>query len=200
MTIEYSISKTKRNLITFSAVFLILKNIVLIVFAYLYHASDPEKPMWILWSIERILQIIPYGYIMIVMADYFRHYQLKVLQLITLGILALEIIGHVIHYFNHAKINLPKPLLIGNSIIWTLAMIVWIVFLFRVSTTKFAATNSIRKYAISVLAVILISGTLPLLINQLIDIQKYSGIVVGVIFLIPYVFFIEFGLKLPLKE
>jgi hypothetical protein len=75
-------------------------------------------------------------------------------------------------------------------------MIVWIIFLFRTSAANFPALISIRKYAISVLAVILISGTLPLIIGKFIDIQQYVGIAVVVIGVLPYVFFIEFGLKL----
>jgi len=197
---EYTISKTKRNLIIFSAVFLILKNISLVAFAIIFPTPDHENSIWIQISIERILQLFPYAYIMIVMADYFRHYQLKALQIITLGMLALEIAGSIIHYFNHTEINLPKPLLIGNSIIWTLSMFIWIVFLFRVSNTNYAAINSIRKYAISVLVVIFISGTLPLLIDHFIDIQKYLGIFISITFVIPNIFFIEFGLKLPGKE
>ena len=197
---EYTVSKTKRNLIIFSAVFLILKNIALVAFALIFPTSDHENSIWILNFLERIIQVIPYGYIMIMLADYFRHYQLKLLQLFTIGILALEIAGSAIHYFNHPEMNVPKPLLIGNGVIWILAMIVWIIILFRVSNTNFDALYSIRKYAISVLSVIFLSGTLPFIAGKITDIQPYLGIVVALIGVFPYIFIIEFGLKLPLKE
>ena len=200
MSTEYSISKTKRNLIIYCAIFLILKNIALVAFALIFPTSDHKNSIWILNFLERIIQVIPYGYIMIMLADYFRYYQLKLLQLFTIGILALEIAGSAIHYFNHPEMNVPKPLLIVNGVIWTLAMIVWIVILFRVSNTNFAALNSVRKYAISVLSVIFISGTLPFFAGKITDIQPYLGIVVALIGVIPYIFIIEFGLKLPLKE
>ncbi|MEI8113202.1 MAG: hypothetical protein WCI54_06210 [Bacteroidia bacterium] len=178
----------------------------MIVFAYYYHASDPEKPMWIQWSIERILQIIPYGYIMIVIAEYFNSYKLKVLRTTTIILLLFEISGNMLKYFNQAEIynqneiTVPRFIAIGNAVAWTLIMIVWIIFLFRTSAANFPAVSSIRKYAISVLAVILISGTLPLLINKFVDIQQFMEIAVVVIGVLPYVFFIEFGLKLPMKN
>jgi len=200
---DYTISKTKRNLIIFCAVFLILKAIIVSAIFFLRESTQHNNTLRIILS---ILQIIPYGYILIVIAEYFNHYQLKVLRMTTIILLITEISGNMLQYFNQAdiysqtEITVPKFIAIVNNVVWTLGMIVWIVFLFRISVTNFPALISIRKYAISALAVIFISGTLPLVINQLIEIQKYLGIVVPVIFLIPYIFFIEFGLRLSLDE
>lgn len=200
---EYSISRTKRNLIIFSAVFLILKAIIIVsvFFAREYAAHDHT-----LGIILSILQIIPYSYIMLVLSAYFNYYKLKALRMTTLILLLIEISGNMLQYFNQtemfsrAEMNVPRFIAIGNGVVWTLIMIVWIILLFRVSATDFPALFSIRKYAISVIAVVLLSGTFPFLIGHIKDIQQYLGIIVVVIGVLPNVFFIEFGLKLPRKE
>ena len=200
---EYTISRTKRNLIVFSAVFLILKAIIIlsVFFAREYAAHDPA-----LGIILSILQIIPYAYIMLVLSGYFNYYKLKALRITTLILLLMEIFGNMLQYFNRAEMysqaemNVPRFIAIANGIVWSLIMIVWIIFLFRVAAADFPALISIRKYAISVVAVFLLSGTFPFLIGHIKDIQQYLGIIVVVIGVLPNVFFIEFGLKLPRKE
>lgn len=199
---EYTISRTKRNLIIFSAVFLILKAVIIVsvFFAREYAAHDHA-----LGIILSILQIIPYAYIMLVLSGYFNHYKLKALQMTTLILLLMEIFGNMLQYFNRAEMysqaemNVPRFIALGGGIVWSLIMIVWIILLFRVSATDFPALVSIRKYAISVIAVLLLSGTLPFLIGHIRNIQPYLGIIVAVIGVLPNLFFIEFGLKLPGK-
>ncbi len=195
---DYTISKTKRNLIIFSAVFLMVKAIILVV---VFQSVYPAKPDLVLSVTSWILQIAAYGYILIVLIGYFKHYELKVLMMITLGILALEIAGNVIQLFSGiAEKDALNHINLVITIGWSLALIIWIIFLFRIPEADFPALISIRKYAISVMAIILLSGIVPLFVNQFINIQKYLGVFVGVILLIPYVFIIEFGLKLPQKE
>jgi len=200
---EYTISRTKRNLIIFSAVFLILKAIIVVFvfFAREYAAHDHT-----LGIILSILQIIPYSYIMLVLSGYFNYYKLKALRMTTLILLLIEISGNMLQYlnqaemFNQAERTVPRYIAIGNGVVWTLILIIWIILLFRISATDFPALISIRKYAISVITVILLSGTLPFMISKFIDIQKYIGIVFVMIGVLPYFFYIEFGLKLPGKE
>lgn len=199
---EYTISRTKRNLIIFSAAFLILKAIIVVsvFFAREYAAHDHT-----LGIILSILQIIPYSYIMLVLSGYFNYYKLKALRMTTLILLLIEISGNMLQYFNQvemfnqAEMNVPRFIAIGNGMVWTLILIVWIILLFRISATDFPALISIRKYAISVIAVVLLSGTLPILIGHIMVMQRYLGIIVVVIGVLPNVFFIEFGLKLPRK-
>lgn len=199
---EYTISRTKRNLIIFSAVFLILKAVIVVsvFFAREYASHDPA-----LGIILSILQIIPYAYIMLVLSGYFNYYKLKALRMTTLILLLIEISGHMLQYFNQAEMfsqaemTVPRFIAIGNGVVWTLVMIVWIILLFRFSAADFPALVSIRKYAISVVAVFLLSGTFPFLIGHIRDIQQYLGIIVVVIGVLPNVFFIEFGFKLPGK-
>jgi len=195
---DYTISKTKRNLIIFSAVLLILKAII---FGVVFQSLEPANPDLVLKGIGQFLQIVAYGYILIMLIDYFKYYKSKELKMITLGILALEIAGNVIQLFSGiAEKDALNHINLVITIGWSLALIIWIIFLFRIPEADFPALISIRKYAISVMAIILLSGIVPLFVNQFINIQKYLGVFVGVILLIPYVFIIEFGLKLPQKE
>jgi len=194
---DYTISKTKRNLIIFSAVFLMVKAIILVV---VFQSVYPAKPDLVLSVTSWILQIAAYGYILIVLIGYFKHYELKVLMMITLGILALEIAGNVIQLFSGiAEKDALNHINLVITIGWSLALIIWIIFLFRIPEADFPALISIRKYAISVMAIILLSGIVPLFVNQFINIQKYLGVFVGVILLIPYVFIVDFAMKLKLK-
>lgn len=194
---EYVIRKTKKNLILFSAVFLILKAITL---AFAFHAADSAKPDLVLNVIGRFLHIVAYGYILIVLFGYFKHYELKALQMITLSILALEIAGSVIQFSSITGLNVPNRVNLMNGIIWSLAMILWIIFLFRSSVSDFPALISIRKYAVSIFAVLILSAIIPLLINQLINNRQYFELFAAIIFVIPYVFIIEFAIKLKMKK
>jgi len=194
---EYTISKTKRNLIIFSAAFLILKAMII---TFTVYALDPKMPNLALRGIDRLLQIIAYGFIMIVLADYFSHNKLKALQIITLGILAFDIIGSIIQFSFQAGMNTRSFFSIGNGIIWTLAMITWIIFLFRISAKNLRTLTSIRKYVISIVVVILLGGILPILVGKIMNTTQYLGIIFTVLGVFPYFFIIEFGLKLPLKE
>jgi hypothetical protein len=202
MFMEYTISRTKRNLIIFSAVFLILKAFIVVSVFFAREHAVHDNTIGIILS---ILQIIPYGYIMIVITEYCNHYKLKALRMTTLILLLMEISGNMLQYFNQAEMfsqaemNVPRFIAIGSGVVWTLIMIVWIILLVRISATDYPALISIRKYAISVIAVNLLSGTLPFLIGHITNIQQYLGIIVVVIGVLPNVFFIEFGLKLPGK-
>jgi hypothetical protein len=194
---NYTVSKTKRNLIIFSAVFLILKAITLQFFSRSMDSADPDL---VIFGIERFLQTVAHGYIMIMLYAYFRHYELKSLQVITLGLLALEIVGGVIQLsFINGMIE-PNHVKSISAIVWSLGMLIWIIFLFRNSVPVSPALISIRKYAISVLAVIPLSAVFPLLIVNFVDVRQNVWFVMTLIGVIPYIFIIEFALKLKIRE
>ena len=187
---DYTISKTKRNLIIFSSVFLILKAIIL---AVVFQSVEPAKPDFVLSGIGRILQIVAYGYILIILFGYFKHYMLKELKMITLCILALEIAGSAVQLFSSiAEINVPNHVSSIITICWSLAMIIWIVFLFRIPATDFPALISIRKYAVSILAIVILGGFIPVFI----DASQYFELYAAIPVTIPYIFIVDFAMKL----
>lgn len=191
---EYTISKTKRNLIFFSAAFLIMKAIFLsLVFQSVY----PAKPDLVLNVIGRIVQIAAYGYILIVLIGYFKHYELKVLKTITLGILIFSIAENVIQIFSSfQEKNTPNHVNWVIAIGGVLALITWIIFLFRIRAADFSGLVSIRKYAVSVVAIVILGGFIPVFI----DARQYFLFLAPIIVVIPYFFIIEFAFKLKLKS
>ena len=194
---DYTISKTKRNIIIFSAVFLMLKAIIL---ALVFQSLEPAKPDLVLRVIGQFLQIVVYGYILIMLFGYFKQYELKVLQMITLSILALEIAGSVIQLFSSITgNNVPNHVNLVTTIIWSLAMFIWIIFLFRVPAADFPALISIRKYAVSIFAIVILGAIIPNLINQITNNKQYFELLAAIILVIPYVFIVEFAMKLKLK-
>jgi len=67
MFMEYTISRTKRNLIILSAVFLILKAVIIVSVFFAREYAAHNSALRIILS---ILQIIPYAYIMLVLSGY----------------------------------------------------------------------------------------------------------------------------------
>jgi hypothetical protein len=190
---DYTISKTKRNLLIFSAVLLILKAIII---SLVFQSGYPAKPDLLVSGIGRILQIVAYGYILILLIGYFKHYELKVPKMIALGILILEIAKNVIQLFsNIAEKNAPNYVNSTITIGWSLALIIWIIFLFRVTAAYFPALISIRKYAVSIFAIVILGGFIPIFI----DAKQYFELYAAIIIAIPYVFIVEFAMKLKLK-
>jgi hypothetical protein len=190
---NYIISKTKRNLIIFSAVLLILKAIILGV---VFQSLEPANPDLVLKGIGQFLQIVACGYILIILFDYFKHYKLKELQMITLSILALEIAGSAIQLFSSiSEKEAPNHVNLFITIGWSLAMIMWIIFLFRVSAADFPALISIRKYAVSIFAILIFGASIPIFINT----RQYFELFAAITNVIPYVFIVEFAMKLKLR-
>jgi hypothetical protein len=191
---DYTISKTKRNLLLFSVILLILKATF---FLLVFQSAYPAKPDLVLILIGRILQIAAYGYILIVLIDYFKHYELKVLKMITLCILVLEIAENVIQNFSSIQEkNTPNHANFVVAIGGVLALITWIIFLFRIRSADFPGLGSIRKYAVSLVTVVILGAFIPVFI----DARQYFEFLAPIIVIIPYFFIIEFALKLNLKS
>ena len=187
---DYTISKTKRNIIIFSAVFLILKAIVLVVVF-----NDSTRLDVTLRGVDRFLQTIACGYIIFVVVQYFRHYKLKTLQFITLAILLIDVANNIIQFSILAGMNVSKHAPLVCALIWVFLLACWIVFLFRIPAADFPALISIRKYAVSIFAIVILGGFIPVFIDARQYFELYAAITVA----IPYVFIVEFAMKLKLK-
>lgn len=185
---DYTISKTKRNLIIFSAVFLILKAIVLVV---VFNAIDSTRLEVTLRRVDRILQTVACGYIIFVLVQYFRHYKLKTLQFITLAILLIDVANNTIQFSILAGMNVAKHDPLVSALIWVFLLFLWIIFLFRIPAANFPALISIRKYAVSILAIVILGGFIPFFIDD----RQYFEFLAPIIVIIPYFFIVEFALK-----
>lgn len=187
---KYAISKTKRNLIIFSAVLLILKSIILVLVF-----NDSTRLDVAFRGVDRFLQTMASGYILFVVVHYFRHYKLKTLQFITLAILLIDVANNIIRFSTLAGMNVSKHTPLVCTLIWVFLLFCWVIFLFRIPAADFPALISIRKYAVAIFAIVILGGFIPVLI----DARQYYELLAPIIVVIPYVFIVEFAMKLKLK-
>lgn len=175
--------------------FLILYFLVL---GFFYFFNGPTKLETLQIIIREILYIIPYGYLMLIFIEYFRYYQLKVLQTTTITILIFEIINRGSQFTNLFNYSLPRFLLPAITAIWTIAAIIWIIFLFIPKMKDYPAMISIRRYAMGLILIFFIGLSIPFLVKP--DNIFAALQLLCIICAIPYIFTIDFALKLQLKE
>ena len=192
---NYAIDKTKRNMIIFSSAFLILYFVVVGLF---FLIMGPSKLDTLQFGIKKMLYLIPFGYLMLIFFDYFRYYHLKVLQIATITILTCEVVTLGIQFANVLVAALPKFILLTINAIWITATIIWIIFLFIPKMKDYPALISIRKYAMGPVLIFLIGFSIPFIVkpdNTFVALQ-----ILCIICAIPYIFTIDFAMKLQLKE
>jgi len=192
---EYSIRKSKRNRIIFSSAFLILYFVVVGLFFFIVGPTELDT---LQFGIKKMLYLIPFGYLMLIFFDYFRYYHLKVLQITTITIFTCEVVTLGIQFANVLLATLPKFILLTINAIWIIATIIWIIFLFIPKMKDYRAMISIRKYAMGPVLIFLIGFSIPFIVKP--DNTFAALQLLGIICAIPYVFTIDFAMKLQLKE
>ena len=191
---EYTLSRTKRNWIIASAVFLILNQ----VFWALYLIWNvPVKPGPLQSIIRDVLLLIPFGFILFVFMDYFRHYRLKVLQWITIAILVIEVLNFTGGFINHHYQKLPIFILYALGAVWAIAKIAWMIFLFLPDRKNYPGLVMIRWFGFGFLLFFL-PGILPLLFKpaNLFSMHQLVSISYG----IPYFFAIGFAMGIRTEQ
>ena len=193
---NYTINKAKRNIFIIASTYLILYFIIS-GFAFLY--EDLRKLDTIRHGIIKIIYIIAYAYLFLSLIDYFKFYKLKILMFINIIILicgvVMEIFYLIIHYITFIPISTITIIL---SLIQFLFTVLWLIFLYKIKAKDYIALQSIRKSAISFI--------LASVLGILITIAAYfSGLAAYyelrfILFAIPYFYFIEFVLKVKLKQ
>lgn len=192
---NYTIDKKKRNRIIFSSSFLILYFVVVGLF---FLIVGPTKLDPLQFGIKKVLYLIPFGYLMLIFFDYFRYYHLKVLQITTITILTCEVVTLGIQFANLLLATLPKFILYTVNAIWITATIIWIIFLFIPKMKDYPALISIRKYAMGPVLIFLIGFSIPFFVKP--DNTFAAMQILCLICGIPYIFTIDYSLKLQLKE
>jgi len=192
---EYTISKTKRNIIILSSSFLILYVLVIGLF-FFYKGPTQLDPTQLV--IQNIIYIIFYGYLMLVFVDFFRYYKLKVLGISILTILIMEVISRVIQNTNILDLTEARTILFATNVIWIIATIILVIFLFQTKKEEYPGILSIRKYAIGMIPFFVLGATVPLFVKP--D-NVFAALQLVVLTLaIPYIFTIDFAMKVSLKE
>ena len=192
---EYTINRTKRNNIILSSSFLIL---YVLITRLLFFINTPTKIDTVEMLIRNVIYLIPFGYLMLAFFNYLRHYKLKGLQISILIIFIMEVIFKSTLFTNLVESTWEKAVLLSASTIWIAATIGLIVFLFNNKTKDYPGALSIRNYAISSLLIYVLSTTIPFYV-QLDNILATQQLV-GLTAVIPYIFTINFAIKLYLKE
>ena len=192
---EYTINKTKRNVIILASLILILYVLTSSLF-FLFKGSTKIDTLQIV--IHKIVFLIPFGYLMLAFFDYFRHYKLKVLQISILTILIMEVILRANLFTNIFDSIWTKTIFITTSAIWIIATIFLIVFLFQIKMKDYPGILSIRKYAISVIFFFVLVTTIPLFRSPANSFTTRQ--LLELTFTIPYIFTIDFAIKLYSKK
>lgn len=182
-------------MIIFSSVFLILYFLIVGLFFFIVGPTELDS---LQFGIKKVLYLIPYGYLMLIFFDYFRYYHLKVLQITTITILTCEVVTLGIQFANVLLATLPKFILLTINAIWIIATIIWIIFLFIPKMKDYRALISIRKYAMGPVLIFLIGFSIPFIVKP--DNTFAALQLLCLICAIPYIFTIDFAMKLQLKE
>lgn len=188
---EYTISRTKRNGIILCSSFLILH--VLITRLLLLNA--PTKINTIETLIRNVIYLIPFGFLMLVFYNYFRHYKLKVLQISILIIFLMEVILRSTFFTNLLELTWKKATLLSVSTIWIVAIIVLITVLFKNKHEAYPAILPVRNWAISSLLIFAFATTYSFYLKPVSPMN--TMLLIGLTSAIPYIFTIVFALKLP---
>ncbi len=192
---NYTVSKTKRNAIIVCSLFMILYILILRLF-FFFNGLEKMDPLQMI--IQNVIYIILYGFIMLAFFDYFRHYKLKALQISVLVILISELVLHSHLFADLLGSTWAKAIFLAVNATWILATITVIVYLFRPETKGDPAIPSIRKYATSILFFYVLVTTVPLFVDPASIFSTQQLLELS--FVIPYIFTIEFAMKLPLKK
>jgi hypothetical protein len=130
--------------------------------------------------------------------DYFKHYKLKVLQISILTILIMEVIFKANLFTNIFDSTWKFAILLTINAIWFFATIILIVFLFQINMKDYPGILSIRKYTISIILFFVLVTTIPLFVKPVSIFATQQ--LVELTFAIPYIFTIDFAIKLYSKK
>jgi glycopeptide antibiotics resistance protein len=185
----YAITRTKRNSIILCSSFLILH----VLYSRLILLNGVTKIDTIEILVRNVTYLIPFGFLMWVFFNYFKHYRLKVLQNSILIIFIMEVILRSTFIPNTFEWTWNRAVLLSASTIWIAATIILIVVLFRNKTKVYPGTRSIRNYALVSLLIYVFSTTYSFYIKPVNPLN--TMLVVGMTNAIPFIFTIDFALK-----
>lgn len=192
---KYTINRTKKNLIILSSILLILY--ILIIRLYFFF-TGPTKIDTFQIVVQKIIFLIPYGFLMLTFFGYFRHYKLRVLQISILAILIMDVILRTNLFNDMFESTWNQAFFFTANAIWIIATIILIIFLFQIKIKDYPGILSIRKYAICMILLFVLTPTISFFIK--LDNRFAIQQLVELTFAIPYIFTIDFAIKLYLKE
>lgn len=196
---NYPISATKRNLMILSAAFL---TVYTIYNAFFFLGLEPShvKPDIIMLIIRDLLFGIPHIYLLLVLFDYFRYQGWKVLKYTFLLTAIMEVLIKGFHIINRIGSFVPNNIYyaVGEAVFWIIVIIVQAIFLFQIKRKEYPEVFSLQKYAIGLILTQIIGFGIPVIFRS----ENLSSmmLVIRIISSIPYLFLIDFTLKLDLNK
>jgi hypothetical protein len=135
---------------------------------------------------------------MLVFIDYFRHYKLKVLQAAFLAVFIIEVISRGIQFLNIFDTTDARVIHLATSVIWIVALAILFIFLFQNRIKNYPGMLSIRKYVIGIVPFFVLGAIIPYMVKPE---SIFAALqLVSMTLAIPYIFTIDFAMKLCLKE
>lgn len=199
IAMTYTIGKTQRNLMILSAALL---TVITLYNAFYFLGLKPgiEKPHSAEMIIRDLLFTIPHIYLLLVLFDYFRHQGWKVLQYTLLFTAIIEIIYKAFNMIKQIGSFIPANFYYSAAVtsILAITIIIQAIFLLQIKRKDYPEVFSLQKYTIGLILLQIIAFGIPVVVrsndsnSMMLVIRTLSGI--------PYLFLIEFALKLKLKE
>ena len=196
---NFAISTTKRNLMILSAAFLIAYSIYN-AFYFMGLNTVMVKPNSMQLIIRGLLHTIPYVYLLIVLFDYFRHKGWKLLQYTLLIAVIMEVaikaynMIHLMGSFKSASFNFTM----GVEMFRVLFIVLLTILLFQHHRKEHPEVFSLQKYAVSLILFQIIAFGIPVVFRS----ESVSSmlLIIRILSAIPYLFLIEFTLKVKPKK
>lgn len=150
--------------------------------------------------IRNLLFAIPHLYLLLVLFDYFRHQEWKVLQYTMLFTVIFEIATKTFSIINQVGsfVSIGFSYSMTTGAIWLITIMVQALFLLRLKRENHPEVSSLQKYAVALILFQIIAVGIPLVIRTG-DLPSMM-LVIRIISAIPYLFLIAFALKLDLNK
>jgi hypothetical protein len=146
-----------------------------------------------------VLMLVVETYYYYFLFNYFKHYQLNFLKNITLFMMVADAGSQLTYLANTFEMYLPEVITSFFSLLAFVCLIIWIILVLRLDKTQYSAIPSLKKSAKLMIASIVVAGLISGVTLFSEDLFMYYGLTYLPI-VIPYIFIIEFTLKLKSKD
>ena len=186
---DFKIKNRQKYLFTTSAVLLILCTIVQ---GLPQSVKDNINFNWT--PLKNLLFAASYSYVLYIFITYFKFYSLRTLSVLTTILLICELISTFILILNsHTTIDLESLRTVIN-ILTIIVEIIWLFYLFPLKTKEYTAILSLYKYGIAIIVTFFFAIVVTFNLVYSEDLTFFG--IQDIILAIPYIFLIDFGIKL----
>lgn len=170
--------------------------------AFFFFGLEPGdvKPDTAIVIIRDLLFAIPHIYLLLVLFDYFRYRGWKVLQYTLLLTAIMEMLIKAFHMINQVGSFVPYNFYytMGEGVFWIIVIMVQAIFLLQIKRKDYPEVFSLQKYAVGLILTQIIGFAIPVIFRS--ENPSSMMLVIRIISSIPYLFLIDFTLRLKSKE